>query len=1105
MLCQIFWDGTHRVVRARGLQSLKLAQVGAMTGTAVKNEIDRSLTARLMPYWWAILAAALLAIQGAFAAMVGLGTRWTPSVGTVYVVSFVPILLGAGVSALNAIRSGQAVRLFWSFFSLFCLLWAVNAWSWVYSVAVLHEDHPIYLFASIPLFLQPIFLIAAVASRPHVKLARDKPYRATSNFLQLLLFWFFAYAFVLCPVSYTQWDAALIQRGGILYAAENFSLIAVLVAAAAAVRPPWRGIFGQLLGASVLYALGSLAEHVVVVSGTRSAGIDDLFYTAAACWFVSVALRGRRLARELTESVLIDPVNPKYVSTLAMGTVVAIPIIGIWELFRVDELYSTRLNRLLIILLAIFFMAVIAFIMERFSQRELTSGTDRANERLRMAMASGKSVGRELDLATGQDLWFGDLRTIFGIEGDSFTGRMEDFLTYVHPDDRQRVTQAVTDARMNHELYEAEFRIVRRDGVLHWVSARGSFHYANDGRPERMLGMAVDITERKHAEEAVKTSEEKFSKAFRESPMALTLTRVKDYRYLDVNQTFLQLTGWQRDEVIGRTPFDLQIWVNPTERLEVVKRVQTEGSIRNLEFRFRCKDGTERVALGSAELINVADEQCLLSVVADITDRKQAELALSKSEERFRRVAEHINDALIVDDAAGHVVYANDRFLQLFGCDRKQLPGLKLEDYVAPEHRGELRDRHNRRMRGEAVTTHFEYEGIRSDGRRMWLEVDVVPVTDQDGILVGTQSAIRDVTERRLAEQSLHESEERFRLVANTAPVMIWMAGPDKLCTYFNRPWLEFTGRPLETELGNGWAESVHPEDMSACLDAYGRAFDQRQPFDMQYRVRRHDGEYRWLLDTAVPRFEQDGSFAGYIGSCIDVTDRKLAEEALANMGRRLIEAHEEERTWIARELHDDINQRLALLAIELERWNQHVPETLADAHAVAQKARKRLFDISKDVQSLSHRLHSSKLEYLGITAAANSFCKEFSEQHKVQVEFSHSDIPHTLPAEVSLALFRVLQESLQNAAKHSGAQEFKVDLRGIPGEVHLTVSDPGVGFDQAAVMNGRGLGLISLRERLRLVNGSVVIDSKLAHGTVIRVRVPIQSKSDQNPVTLAG
>ena len=358
-------------------------------------------------------------------------------------------------------------------------------------------------------------------------------------------------------------------------------------------------------------------------------------------------------------------------------------------------------------------------------------------------------------------------------------------------------------------------------------------------------------------------------------------------------------------------------------------------------------------------------------------------------------------------------------------------------------------------------------------------------------------SVIADITERKQAEQALREGEERFRLVANTAPVLIWMSGTDKLCNYFNQPWLEFTGRPLEAELGNGWAEGVHPEDLKRCMDTYTQAFDRQEPFQMEYRLRRHDGEYRWLSAIGVPRFNPDHSFAGYIGSCTDVTERKLAEESLADMGRKLIEAHEEERTWIARELHDDVNQRMALLAIELDRWNQQLPPSAVELHDHIHHASQRLSDIATDIQALSHRLHSSKLEYLGLVAAAKSFCKELSEQQKVEIDFSHTAIPRSVPKEISLCLFRVLQETLQNAVKHSGVRHFKVELRGTEGEIQLTVSDLGVGFDPQDAIHGRGLGLISMRERMQLVSGEISIKSQPGGGTTIHARVPFSSSSD--------
>jgi len=345
--------------------------------------------------------------------------------------------------------------------------------------------------------------------------------------------------------------------------------------------------------------------------------------------------------------------------------------------------------------------------------------------------------------------------------------------------------------------------------------------------------------------------------------------------------------------------------------------------------------------------------------------------------------------------------------------------------------------------------------------------------------------------EHEQAAQVVRESEERFRLVTNTAPVMIWTAGTDRLWTYVNQPWLKFTGRPLEAQLGNGWTEGIHHEDLTRSLETYLQAFDQRQSFAMEFRIRRNDGEYRWILDTGVPRFNPDGSFAGYIGSCLDITDRKQAEDAMATIGRRLIEAHEEERTWIARELHDDIAQQIALLAVELERYDHQTPSSSLNMHEYLQPSLQRIFDLQQDIQALSHRLHSSKLEYLGLVRAAKSFCRELSEQRKVRIEFKQSDVPARIPKEISLCLFRVLQEALQNAVKHSADQNFTVELHSTKEGITLTVTDTGIGFDWRDAMNRRGLGLISMRERLRLVNGELSIQSKPGRGTTVFASVP--------------
>src|SRR5262249_31972959 len=158
----------------------------------------------------------------------------------------------------------------------------------------------------------------------------------------------------------------------------------------------------------------------------------------------------------------------------------------------------------------------------------------------------------------------------FGIPADQFAGFRRDFYSYVHPDDRRQVSEEVSRSRDHQKPYDGEFRVIRQDGAVHWGSARGEFQYTKAGQPQRMLGMAVDITERKLAEEALKKSEEKFSKAFRQSPLALALVVASDHRFLDINEAFERYSGWKRAEIIGQTPIDLDLWVDPQQRVEFV-------------------------------------------------------------------------------------------------------------------------------------------------------------------------------------------------------------------------------------------------------------------------------------------------------------------------------------------------------------------------------------------------------------------------------------------------------------------------------------------------------------------------------------------------------
>jgi signal transduction histidine kinase len=233
------------------------------------------------------------------------------------------------------------------------------------------------------------------------------------------------------------------------------------------------------------------------------------------------------------------------------------------------------------------------------------------------------------------------------------------------------------------------------------------------------------------------------------------------------------------------------------------------------------------------------------------------------------------------------------------------------------------------------------------------------------------------------------------------------------------------------------------------------------------------------------------------VGMVADITDRKLAEEALSKVGGRLIEAHEEERSRIARDLHDDIGQRLALLINDLDGLEKDIPDSAVEVRNRLHEQLKRVHEIASDTQAMSHQLHSSKLRLLGIVAAAKGFCQELSEQQKVEIDFTHADIPPAVPEEISLCLFRVMQEALHNAVKHSAVRHIEVELRGAPDGINLTVRDAGLGFDPEGVKNNRGLGLVSMQERVNLVKGTFSIDARPGRGTTIHVRLPLSTKGE--------
>jgi signal transduction histidine kinase len=258
----------------------------------------------------------------------------------------------------------------------------------------------------------------------------------------------------------------------------------------------------------------------------------------------------------------------------------------------------------------------------------------------------------------------------------------------------------------------------------------------------------------------------------------------------------------------------------------------------------------------------------------------------------------------------------------------------------------------------------------------------------------------------------------------------------------------------------------------------------------------RPDGSVIWVERHSRAYFDDNGRMLRTVGMVADITQRKLAEEALSSVSRRLIEAQEGERARIARELHDDIGQRLAILAVTLDEIKILTAQSRGEVGIGIEALQRQTSEISSAIHALSHELHSSKLELLGAVVAMRGFCAELSGQQKVDVDFSHKDVPQRVPSEIALCLFRVMQEALHNAVRHSGVRQFAVQLEGTSHALKLTVRDQGVGFD-CGVTGSRGLGLTSMKERLKLVGGTLSIQSQLKQGSTIVASVPLRARAN--------
>jgi PAS domain S-box-containing protein len=689
----------------------------------------------------------------------------------------------------------------------------------------------------------------------------------------------------------------------------------------------------------------------------------------------------------------------------------------------------------------------------------------------------------------------------------------------IHPDDVEDVVDKWRSSVATGRPFEAEARFRRADEQYRLMLLRKVPLRDEAGSIVKWYGSATDIEDRKRAEQELKVSEEKH-RVIVEAASDAVISMDESGGILLANPATARIFGYDPVELIGKPLTVLMP--------EFMRKLHEAGFRRYLATGERHLNwqGAEVTALRKNEQefpVEVSfgemtrnGHKVFTGFIRDISEKKRAENELRRQKELFQKIFENIPVIIAFRGQDRRIETVNPEFERAMGWTLKEIRGQNLDIYALffpdPDSRQMALD-----LMAESTGEWNDLKVSVKDGRVIDVATTFLRLSDGSTLGIG-----QDITERKRAEAELRESEARFRLVADSAPVLIWMSGTDKLCTYFNKPWLDFTGRSLEQELGNGWAEGVDPEDLQRCLDTYIQSFDRREAFRMEYRLRRHDGEFRWVLDIGAPRFNPDGSFAGYIGSCIDVTEKRRAEEQLRqaqeNLARvsRVIAMGE-----LAAAIAHEVNQPLGAVVTNASaslRWLAGQPPNLGEAREAIDRTVRdanRASEVIVKIRALLQKV-PPQMEQLDVnvvirevlTLADNELLRSGIA---VQTDLA-PDVPKVFGDRVQLQ--QVLLNLILNGIDAMRTithrpRELRIKSATHPDGVLIQVHDSGDGVNPEQANHifdpffttkpqGIGIGLSVGRSIVEAHGGRLWFTPGASHGVVFQFTVPKADTSDE-------
>ncbi len=683
--------------------------------------------------------------------------------------------------------------------------------------------------------------------------------------------------------------------------------------------------------------------------------------------------------------------------------------------------------------------------------------------------------------------------TVQGEACESVTGyRPEEFdedpylwLRMVEPEDKVLVRDYVKRILSGVNVAPIEHRIKCKNGAVKWVLNTAILTKDVNGNLISYDGVIKDISERKWSEEALRLSEKRFSQIFRLSPIATILFRVSDEKIVDVNDAFIKDTGYNREEVIGFTSLQLNLYANPEDRNIILQTLREKGIIENYEFKMRPKSGIVRLGLHTTISVNLAGEEHYLSLIRDITDRKKAEDELRKLSQAVKQSPASV----IITNINGDIQYVNPKFYKVTGYSEEEIIGqnsriLKSGD-MSSEYYSNL---------WQTIKSGKEWFGElhnkKKNGELFWEIASISPIFNSDGDITHFLAIKEDITERKLSEKALIDSERKYRIVADNTYSWEFWSGEDGKYIYCSPSCYRVTGYTAKEFIENKELKYkiIHPDYYKKFYEHSVSPF-KTEPINLQFKIIHKNGTERWIEHICQPLFDDNDVYIGHRGTNRDITEQKEIDRRLLDA---VISAEENERNRFSQELHDGLGPMLSTVKLYFQ-WLSETKE-VAKQKRISETGLQNINEAIQAVREISNSLSPRILINMGLIAALKHLCHRINETKKLSIELN-CDHERRYDSSSEITIYRIISELINNTIKYAQAKKVIINFKHNYEKKNLIInySDDGKGFDFDKVLQARkGLGINNMIQRISTLKGVINFDTGVGKSLNVKIELPL-------------